>query len=388
MTYQHALQYLSQTADGAQHRLPSEALRTHVGKLEQEMVAVYVSHDKLGSAAARYLRGVLRRAGVGCLHVCFGEDAQPRERYVLDDAPISPSILCPEAQAVRTLEISLQRSHPAHKQHGAQVSFSPDLRRAAILLRCTMHSEVRVLILEGNADSPDVEAFGRLIPRLRGLTLVSPCDVLQRTALATIPRSFEVITHAPGGEAFRRLSDACAQNDIRLTLIPASRVERRSVALGSQLLSYDALHDVCITPGTLLAAQAAALAVSAATFLARLGLSIADEDVARGLSGVCIPHLCELHAIEPLLLTEQAEDFASEAVPALHDLVELQHALPRPRRLYVDPTLALDEKALPPELFDEVTNDLGAWVRTDGAGTSVLLGRADFLQQALTALHK
>ena len=387
MTYQHALQYLSQSNGGAQHNLPPDALFARPGKLGQEVVAVYVSHDKLGSATARYLRGVLRRARVGCLHVCFGEDTLPRERYVLDDAPLSPSLLCPEAQAVRTLEISLQRSHPAHKQHGTQVTFSPDLRRAAILLCCAEQSEVRVLILEGNADSPDVEAFGRCIPRLRGLTLVSAGDTLQRAALATIPRSSEVITHAPGGEAYRRLSDACAQSGIRLTLIPASRIERHAVTLGSQLLSYDALHDVCITPGTLLAARAAALAVSAASFLARLGLSIPDEDVARGLSGVFVPHLCAMHAIEPLLLTEQVSH-AAEAVSALHDLVELQHVLPRPRRLYVDPALALDKEALPPALFDEVTEGLDTRDDTEKIGTGILLGRADFLQHALATLHK
>ena len=381
MTYQHTLQYLEQSAVAPDSMLSPDALLALAGKVEGRTAAFFLPHDKQGHATARYLRRIFKQSGVGCLHLCLEEDVAPRERYIWDDAPISPTLLCEAAAPIHALEASLRRSHPTYKAGRTAVYFDAALRRAAILLSCAEKGTLRVLILEGEAAARDERAFCLLIPRLSRITLVSACDEEQRFALSTLPTSAAVLTHALGGEAYRRLSDACARHELRLSVLSHSHFDRRDLTPGAQTLRYDTLADVRLCPGTSLAALSAVLAVAAARRAAEmLDLSLSDESVRRGLSDFHIPALCELVSIAPLVLLDRAET-PTEAALTLGDLSELSDTLPRPRHLLVDASLALGGD-LPTGLFDTVLSLGEPDITLDPEAATVIIGKQAFLEQA------
>ena len=382
MTYQHTLQYLDQSAPSPDLSLSADALLAHAGRIERRTVFLFVSHDKQGRATARYLRRIFKQAGVGCLHVCREEDVAPRERYVLDDAPIPPTLLCAAAAPIHAMEASLRRSHPSYKSGQTAIYFDTSLRRAAVLLGCPEKDELRVLILEGEQAARDERAFSRLLSRPIRITPVSACDEQQRFALSTLAAKADVLTHALGGEAYRRLSDACARHELRLTVLPHSHFDRADVTPGGQTLRYDTLSDVRITPGTSLAARAAVLAVAVARRTAEaLGVPLSDECVRRGLSETHVCALCELVSIAPSVLLDRV-DTPAEAALAFADLSESAAALPRPRYLLLDDALAAEAGRLPRELFDDALSLEQLDALPDPEAAFVLVGSQDFLLKA------
>ena len=379
MTYQHALQYLTDLPDSGTATLPVEALLSHVELPDTPMLTVYLSHDRQASLAARYLRSVLRQAGIPCLHVCYAPDAEARECLILNDAPIPPPVLCPPAHAVRALETKARRDQLTRSPTSDALTFPSDARRAAVLLSCAKAQSVRVLILEGNIHSPDPEAFALLLGRSSAITLVSEGDGDQRAAAATIPRSLEAVSHAFGSSAYRRLSDACAKSGCRLKLIPATTVKRHDLTPGSQLLDGEGLVNCRLRSGSATAASAAALAIEGARFLQRMGLALSDGDIRQGLSATPVPDCCTPISIHPPILTYRAED-ACELAGAFRDLAELSEVLPAPLVLYLDPALC-PLPTPPPALFDHICTD-GAWQESDTSdGSAVLLGGEAFLRR-------
>ena len=386
MTYQHALRYLFEiSASANQEPSPSLAsLRSTVGKSDIPLLCLFFTHDRQGSAAAKYMRAVLHEASISCLHwdtVC--EDA--REAFTLDGEPLSPLLIAEHAQAVRTAERALLRSAP-----NAHTPLTSPERCAAVMLRCAISCTCRILLVEGasslEASTTTAHLLRTLAPEMPLIVIASTADEQHRATLSAISVGARNVISAPCGETgYRRLSDACAKHDCRLGLIALPRLQRTAIMPGSQRLCYRRLSDASLLSGTATAATAAALTAEAVLLLRAEGLAISDDALRRGLSQTALPRCTELWSIVPLIIADELTTQA-EATLLMQDLQEIQHALPHPRRALLD--TAARELLLPFLGFFDELSDADTFPSSVTDGCTLLIGSRDFIKKWHKASQK
>ncbi len=380
MTYQHALRYLAASEPADAPFLPLEELRHAPGKGISPLLVVCCSHDTQGSASSLMLRSILRRAGIGTLHLIDAPEYDLRDRYVLNGKPITPVALCPHAQGVRTMETALRRALVSQGRALAESTFSPPHRTLAVLLRCMAEENVRVLLIEGNEGTPYLRALCDMISGLAAITLISSTDEGGRSALACIHSvTREVISHPCGPALFRACSDACVRTGSRLGTIAKTNHRRRAITLGSQALDYLDIKDCRIGSGSALAADAAVLAAEGALALRRAGLIVSNDAIRAGLSEAVLPTCIRPVSIQPLTVTACADN-ALELSLIMRDLDALSDMLPRPRQVVLDARLASAFEAHA-SFADALTHD-GIAAGEQGASCTVVIGSADFVQKA------
>ncbi len=382
MTYQHALRYLTAPHPTGAPHLPTRTLQSLLHKDAANPIFVCIPHHKQTSAAAQYLRSVLLQADIGCLHLTDTQDCQARDAFLLNGAPIPPTVLCPNAHAVHAMELSLRRAvQPSNDQATPPAVFPSAQRCAAVLLRCAQSHNCRVVLFEGSPNSPLLRASAELLGPISAIALVAATNDDEQITFAHLPFVKQLISHACGPVMYRTLSDACAHNGSRLILIAKTNMHRRSISLGAQTLDYGEFKNCRLSCGSALAADAAVLAIEAILTLRRGGLTICNQAVQQGLSRTVLPHCCSLSSIQPLLLTDRAVN-ADELSLVFRDLAELQAALPSPRRLWLDPKLHQAFQAhvsFADELFDDRTP-----LSTRQGTTTILIGSDAFLRHMLT----
>ena len=376
MTYQHALAYL------AEHDAPTSLLPTDRLPFDAHAPAPLVvcfSHDKQGSTAACLLRSALLEEGIGTLHVIDANDLELRERYVLDGKPILPTVLCPVAQEIRDAEIKTRRTLSAEGRSDASSVFSLPHRTLAVLLRCMRTEGARVLLLEGERAATYLHTLCELTRTVTSVTVVSATDGGGQAALECIqPVTREVISHPAGAALFRTLSDACVKTGSRLGIIARSAHSRSNITLGAQSVSYATLTDCRLRSGSTLAAEAAVLAAEAAFALRRTGLAISNDALRQGFSKAPLPACTAPVAIHPPVVTEQAASEV-ELAAAMRDLELFSAALPRPRRIVLDPELQplfAPYADFADAVCESVTDAEGVF------GSTVCIGSAEFLRRA------
>jgi hypothetical protein len=212
------------------------------------------------------------------------------------------------------------------------------------------------------------------------ITVVSPTDEGGHTAQSTIPyTTHSVISHACGQPLYRMLSDACARaGNLPLRIIPSTGVVRSSVTLGSQRIEGTLTGQCRLGSGTQLAAKAAALTAYAVNVLRDLHLPISDRALVDGLAQAMPLGCAEPVSILPLLVVDRAEN-AFELAATMDDLTALEHVLPRPRRVWLDPALAA---AFAPwrAFADELHTEDEPYAPSE-TSTSLWIGSKDFLRR-------
>ena len=369
MTYQHALRYLSegQSKDGA--TLPVSELLSSLEMPSTTLILIRFSHDKQSSVAARFLRSILCEASIGCLHIIESDDFEVRDRFLLNGAPLPPTVLCKHAGELHSREILLRRRLDTNGQ-----AFPFVERTATLLLRIAAEQDVRVVIIESNGTSL-ADTLTTLASPI-SLTAVSATDAGGRRAVASIGKSTsEVITHALGAVIIRTLSDACAKSNSRLTVIPRAAIRRREVGWASQLIDTAILSDCRLPAGTALATDAAALALQVVASLRRLGISISDEQARRGLNRTVLIAELSPVSIRPLIIA----DCVSSPTELLLTMQEISRlSLPHPIRLCIEPSLSLPNEFA--SLFDEITDRCEESAFGED-GVTLVMGSRAFLTQ-------
>ena len=376
MTHQHALRFLTER-DAAVPYLDVAPLRELVAQQGMPSAIICVSHDKCGRIVARMLRNILHRAHISCLHAVDSDRdiADARERFWLDGRTF-PLPFISLAADVHELEIRTRRACPDKQA----TSFPPAHRTAAVLTQGFTLAK-NVLILECEGTSPWLRAMCELLPTPPVcITLVSHTDEGGQTALPTIPNTtHSCISHVCGHPLYRMLSDACARaGNLPLRIIPSTGVVRSSVTLGSQRIDSALTGQCRLGSGTQLAAKAATLTAYAVNVLRDLHLPISDAALAVGLEQSTPLGCVEPVSILPLLVVDRAEN-AFELSATMDELVALEHVLPRPRRIWLDPDLAA---AFAPwhTLADELYAENEPYVPSE-TSTSLWIGSKDFLHR-------
>ena len=368
MTYQHALRYL--TDPQATRRGDTQALlRAFIDRYKTATLPLLVSFhaNKLGHTAAQMLRSVLVQAGVPCLHWADHATLPSKQRFFVNDKPISPPLMASIAGELHELEHSAK-----------DTSLSVAERCAAVLWRIATSENCRVVLLESPTDIPHLPLFFALAPRSETITVLSDKD--DHLHEATHKGTRFVITPAYGPAFYHRISDACAAGNIRLETIKKSK--REAVTLGSQTLHYGKFPPCRISSGSPLCATAAFLTLECVTALARLSLSLGDTAVQSGLLRADVSHACHVRSIHPILLSDLA-DSPKEFQAALDDLNELLPMLPSPRCLW-RPAHYSD---IPAPMFDEMYGE-DTPLQLCENGTTVVIGPSDFVEKFILALQK
>ncbi len=373
MTRQHALTFLTERNADVPY-LDVAPLRELVAQSGMPSAIICVSHDKCGRTVARMLRNVLHHAQISCLHAVDSERdiTDARERFCLEGKTLSLPLVS-RATDVHELEIRARRACPDKRAR----SFPPAHRTAAAITN-GFASAKNVLLLECDGASPWLHALNDLLAkRPVCLTLVSPTDEGARCALSTIPyTTHSVISHTCGQPLYRTLSDACARaGDLPLRIIPVTGIERTAVTLGSQCIE-GALTGKCrLGSGTQLAAKAAALATYAIHAL-RDHIHVPDTAIVAGLGQTPLCGCAEPVSIQPRLVVDLASN-ATELTATMNDLAELERSLPRPRRIWLERSLA-DAFAPWRGFADELYAQDEPYTPSD-EGTALWIGSADFL---------
>ena len=365
MTYQHALRYLT-AADAASRGSTRPLLRAYVS-LTKAAPPLFIrfTANKLGHTAALFLRNVLIQAGIACLHWIDDVNVEPKLRFWLDGKPVTPPLLSRLAGELHDMEIATP-----------DVTLSDVERSAAFLCRLAAKEECRIVLFESNQDAPLLPAFCAIYPRLSSLVVLSDKN-------DTIPESVRanvrlVISPTYGPAFYRRISDVCAANSIRLEIIKKSR--RSAVTLGTQTLSYAKFPDCRISSGSRLCAEAAFLAMECVQALGRLRVSIPAEAVQNGLNRTDLSHGLHLRCIHPLTLSDGVTS-DEELLVTLSDLDELSAHFPSPRRLWLDDALS-DIPSPLSAFFDEICRADQAAALSEG-GTTFVVGSAEFIDSFL-----
>lgn len=375
MTNKHALQFLTERDESVPY-LDTAPLRELLAQVGASPVIVCLPHDKCGHLTARMLRSVLQAANISCLHAIDSAREEARERFLLNGRAL-PFALIDLARTVHELELRTRRATSDKKA----TAFPPSHRTAATLALCSEAGFRHVTLLECDSDSPWLRAMCELLSKPPVcLTVVSPTDEGGRCALSTIPHTtHSVISHACGQPLYRTLSDACARaGNLPLRIIPSTGIVRSSVTLGSQCIE-GALTGKCrLGSGTQLTAKAAALAAYAVNVLRDLHLPISDAALVEGLAQATPLGCAEPVSILPLLVVDRAEN-AFELAATMDDLQSMEHVLPRPRRVWLDPALAA---AFAPwrNFADELYVKDEPYVRSESS-TSLWIGSKDFLHR-------
>jgi hypothetical protein len=375
MTYQHALRFLTER-DAALPYLDTAPLSELLAQVGASPVIVCLPHDKCGHLTARMLRRVLQEANISCLHAIDSDREEARERFQFHSNTLPPSFI----DLTRTVHELELRARRAAKDKNATI-FPPAHRTAATLALCSKPGFRHVTLLECESTSPWLRAMCELLPKPPVcITVVSPTDEGGHTAQSTIPyTTHSVISHACGQPLYRMLSDACARaGNLPLRIIPSTGVVRSSVTLGSQRIEGTLTGQCRLGSGTQLAAKAAALTAYAVNVLRDLHLPISDRALVDGLAQAMPLGCAEPVSILPLLVVDRAEN-AFELAATMDDLTALEHVLPRPRRVWLDPALAA---AFAPwrAFADELHTEDEPYAPSE-TSTSLWIGSKDFLRR-------
>lgn len=333
MTYSHALRYLTTPDAPQQISLPLPL----TVKWSHTPVLVCFTRNKLGSAAAGMLAGVLKQAGISYLHWIDDDTADAKSRFLMDGRPISPPLLS---------------RHAAQWQAAARAEgrdLSPAERCAGVLSACAAETDCRVILLEAPLSVCHVGLFASLNKRMRAITLLSDGQVVPRTASNSA--TSEIITPAYGMTMHSRITDICAKNDCKMVPIAASAVQRTDVALGGQTLLQKSKNGselyYRLSSGSRVAADAATLALYAIHSLGARGLAISEDTIRHGLLYAVPPHCGTVYSMQPLILTHAVTD-EQELSLILPDITDLVSTTAAPICVWPEPALIpLLPKAIP-----------------------------------------
>ena len=377
MTYTHALQYLSESSPAQEEKIASSPLfRACLAKTSRRTrrwFPIFLSDDRSGHATALFLSRMLQEAKIPFAHLIEGPDLPISERLLLNDAPILSTELSASCHHVRNMETFARRS----LSRTADSSSIPPLcgvERCLFALQPIFEkSGCDVVLLEGDHRLPLLRTWTDFFREGKpGAVLISGAESVRQLPIGRV--NANIISIPCGPEAFRHLSDACAQDNRQLCMIATTEGSRQEIAPASQYLDYRGYDHILLRCGLLSYAQYAMLALEGILLLRKYGLYLPDSAIRRGLSATWVPDYFQPRAIDPIVLCHRVE--AEEDPGALlADLTELAPLLPQPRRLYTEPDLTA---MLAPvqSLYAVVTE-----AEPISEGATVVLGRPEHLQR-------
>ena len=326
MTYSHALQYLDGD-EGATAASPARlaAYASALGSSDGHFFTLSFSSDRIGLAAAAYCRSALLAAGIRTGEIADAATGPLARVLCIDGKPVPPDTLKELCHTARHEEQKMWRDRallaaelgdaepaaakPAEKKPLPRLGAAD--RCACVLPRLFSDAGCRVLLLIGDPTSPRLRALSERAPE----ATVAVLSGGENRALPPIrTATAQVIAPTCGRTMFRRISDACARAGSRLTLTVTSELTRHAFRTASQSFSYRSLTGCTLRCGTAAALQSACLSIEALGALRRLGCSISDEHIRKGLSETTLKWHFSPLSIRPLVIVDlvnDADDMAS-----------------------------------------------------------------------------
>lgn len=393
MTFEHTLRYLTDTAKAGERPLRLETLHTFFPEaVDARWICFFFPHDKRGSLAAAYFGSVLSRAGIHWAHVIDAPEMPPRDRFRYDGQLFPPSLLAQACQNVHREEIAIGRKQARTDTENGKIlpSFSLPLadRVALCLSRACEKAGAQVLILEGEPNSPTLHRFADLCPGIAQIALLT--GNAQDLAFVR-PDTREVITLPAGRDYYRRLSDACAENGCRLSLVASADCHRNDIALAGQKIDYRAIRGIPVASGTASAAEAVTLAIEATLTLRRQEMRIPDGTIVEGIAKTpTVYHLSPL-SVHPLLLADRVET-PDDILTLCRDLTALScqpvPAFLKPLRLWLDPLFADTPAARELCGLASLAGNGERPEDTSPAEIALIVGSLPYLEQAVAKWQK
>ena len=386
MTYSHALQYL----DGDERATPASAARlsayaTAFGAADGHFLTLSFSCDRIGLAAAAYCRAALLAAGIRTGEIADAATGPLARVLCIDGKPVLPDTLKELCHTARHAEQKMWRDRALLTAEASDTEASPRRtaekaplphlsaadRCACVLPRLFADAGCRVLLLIGDPTSPRLRALSERAPESTVAVLSGgenrPLPVI-RSATA------QVIAPTCGRSMFRHISDACARAGSRLTLTVTSELTLHAARTASQSFSYRALSGCTLRCGTSAALQSACLAIEALTALRRLGCSVSDEHIRKGLAETTLKWHFSPLSIQPLIIADQIND-ADDMAALLQALQQHAASLARPLYAAIDPAMPAELREALLAVCDAVAVDA-----RPSDGTTLLVGSVSYLE--------
>ncbi len=377
MTYQHALRYLTQSQLSTQSvPLSLPQLFPTPLKIDPAPVILCLSGGRSGRMVGKMLRPILSQAGLSHVSYLHNDALDPKLRFLFDEKPIPPPILCHHANNIQTAERQQMKATNS-------TATLPALERAVELIaRCAAEASCRVILLECAEDVPLLRLLMARLPRAVVMTILSEEGSIPRESIREGTR--EVISPAGGQDLFRRISDACAQSGSRLTLVAGASCQRSDITPGSQLLHYRNLHDCRILSGSKSAAHAGFLTLQTALSLPHYGIHLSEDAIRAGLGRADLTHDCSLLSIDPLILSDAVKN-EQELAASLQDLAILATSLPAPHHVWLEDTLSFP---YPKPEWINVTHAPDDPLSSLTEGSAVILGSPNWIENLVSTGHK
>jgi hypothetical protein len=344
MTYLHALQYLSDDAREAADttdEMPRSTARKESNPLYDEYCAqvrkepgnvcyLLFDADAFGLLCAAYCRAALMAAGWIVGEIADSTVGDLSKVLCINGTPLSPAHLREACHTARAAEQKILRRAAKTAATGDSTipttsRLSAAQRCGAVLPRLFAEAGCRVILLIGSIR----DARLRHMAQNAAGSAVAVLSAAANRPLQHFPTGTrEVVCPTCPASVFSKVTDACSRSGSRLTLTTTSHLTRHEAFPFSQKFSYRSLSGCTLRCGTAEALRAAMLATEAMLALGRLGCSISEGAIQRGLATVSEKHFFAPLSIKPLLITHavHGEDDALSLVQALR---EFKEALPQ-----------------------------------------------------------
>lgn len=308
MVYKRALRFLEQAPGVVEKYTPArmQALCNALGRVNTGSRYLYVANTTIGHAASRMLASVLCSAGYRVGHIAVRQISEVRERFRINDAPISAGKLCEYVGEVSRVVAELQT-----KSYSLGPFSTEELMLATGLLACRCNA-CEIVLVEGACGKTQPTAICTPFD----LCILPTVGTSEQAALRQI-RPFvdavrrgtrEVIGGIRGGEAYELLSDACARTGSRLSVPATAEYTLQKQAVSGAVFDYRGKTEYRISGGSSLLLRAALIALESAFSLRRDGVRIPGTALYEGLARARVPLICVPISFSPRILMDGTTD--------------------------------------------------------------------------------
>ena len=334
MTYVNAVKYLNSLSKENANAERLHKILEALGSPQKQLKSIHIAGKQGKNSCHRMLASVLRENGLRVGGFSPFQFADPREIISVDQAPISHTAL---AQLISRISSLYKELFP-----NVIPSFYEVLCSAAIL--CFSESSCDVLIFEKSLHKND--AANLTAPPILSIITSMGNEPISDVRYDDVLRkgTLEAITSPQRSGAYSDIHQSCVKLGIRLTLPIYSELEIRRINLYKTSFAYKGVEYTLRSFAPIQLVNAITV-IEAARALSRVGLSLTDEGIARGLSSARLAYKCEAISIRPtIILTEMSSDESISSASAA--LAQIKDELCGKFYILIDEACRMDRNKL------------------------------------------